>query len=88
MLDHAVVISVRPERLSVGRPGSANGVENRAPGTLQRRIFLGNIIRQYVALAPDLVVAAQSDVDDEPLTEGEPVEVTWRAANTILLPEA
>ena len=85
--NHPVVISVRPERLRVGRPGSANGAENRALGILQRRIFLGNIIRQYVVLGPDLVVAAQTDVDDEPLTEGEPVEVSWRADNTILLPE-
>jgi ABC-type Fe3+/spermidine/putrescine transport system ATPase subunit len=82
-----VVVSVRPERLSVGRPGSANGVENRLPGTLQRRIFLGNIVRQYVFLTPDLVIAAQADVDAETIAEGETVEVTWRADNTILLLE-
>ena len=84
---HAVVISVRPERLRVGRPGSATGLENRAPGVLQRRMFLGNIVRHYVTLGPDLVVAAQTDVDGEPLAEGDAVEVSWRAENTILLPE-
>jgi ABC-type Fe3+/spermidine/putrescine transport system ATPase subunit len=82
-----VIVSVRPERLRVGRPGSANGVENRLPGTLQRRIFLGNIVRQYVSLTPDLVIAAQADVDAETISEGEAVEVTWRADNTILLLE-
>jgi ABC-type Fe3+/spermidine/putrescine transport system ATPase subunit len=87
-VDHPVVVSVRPERLRVGRPGSANGIENRAPGILQRRIFLGNIVRQYVALAPDLIVAAQTDVDDDHFGAGEPVEVSWRAESTILLPEA
>jgi spermidine/putrescine transport system ATP-binding protein len=86
--DHPVVISVRPERLRVGRPGSANGAENRAPGRLERRIFLGNIIRQYVALGPEIVVAAQSDVDAPHLAEGDPVEVSWQADNTILLLEA
>ena len=85
--DHSVVISVRPERLRVGRPGSANGIENRVLGILQRRIFLGNIIRQYVVLGPDLVVAAQTDVDDELLAEGDAVEVSWRPENTILLSE-
>src|SRR5829696_5718847 len=85
--DHPVVISVRPERLRVGRPGAANGADNRALGTLQRRIFLGNIVRQFVVLGPDLVVAAQTDVDEEPLREGDQVEVSWRADNTILLPE-
>jgi ABC-type Fe3+/spermidine/putrescine transport system ATPase subunit len=85
--DLPVVISVRPERLRVGRPGAANGADNRALGTLQRRIFLGNIVRQFVVLGPDLVVAAQTDVDDEPLREGDQVEVSWRADNTILLPE-
>ncbi len=83
----SVVVSVRPERLRVGRPGSANGVENRVLGTLQRRIFLGNIVRQYVTLTPDLVIAAQTDVDAETIQEGEPVEVSWRADNTILLAE-
>jgi ABC-type Fe3+/spermidine/putrescine transport system ATPase subunit len=82
-----VIISVRPERLRVGRPGSANGTDNRALGTLQRRIYLGNIVRQFVVLGPELVVAAQTDVDDEPLREGDQVEVSWRADNTILLPE-
>jgi spermidine/putrescine transport system ATP-binding protein len=82
-----VIVSVRPERLRVGRPGAANGVENRVLGTLQRRIFLGNIVRQYVTLAPDLVIAAQTDIDAETIQEGEPVEVSWRADNTILLAE-
>ncbi len=82
-----VIISVRPERLRVTRPGAANGAENQLPGVLQRRIFLGNIVRQFVTIAPDLVVAAQSDVDDETLPVGEPVEVSWRAASTTLLPE-
>jgi ABC-type Fe3+/spermidine/putrescine transport system ATPase subunit len=86
-VDHSVVISVRPERLRVGRPGSANGIENRALGILQRRIFLGNIVRQYVVLGPDLVVAAQTDVDDDHLAAGDSVEVSWRADSTILLPE-
>jgi spermidine/putrescine transport system ATP-binding protein len=86
-VNHPVVISVRPERLRVGRPGSANGDENRVPGILQRRIFLGNIIRQYVALGPDIVVAAQTGVEDALLREGDPVEVSWRAENTMLLPE-
>jgi spermidine/putrescine transport system ATP-binding protein len=85
--DLPVVISVRPERLRVGRPGAANGADNRALGSLQRRIFLGNIVRQFVVLGPDLVVAAQTDVDDEPLQEGDQVEVSWRADTTILLPE-
>jgi spermidine/putrescine transport system ATP-binding protein len=82
-----VIVSVRPERLRVGRPGAANGVENRVLGTLQRRIFLGNIMHQYVTLAPDLVIAAQTDIDAETIQEGEPVEVSWRADNTILLAE-
>jgi spermidine/putrescine transport system ATP-binding protein len=86
--DHAVVISVRPERLRVHRPGAANGDENRASGTLQRRIFLGNVVRQYIVLGDGLVLAAQTDVDDEPLSEGDAVEVSWRAGNTILLPES
>jgi hypothetical protein len=62
-------------------------MENRAPGILQRRIFLGNIIRQHVVLGTDLIVVAQTDVDDDHFTPGEPVEVSWHADSTILLPE-
>jgi ABC-type Fe3+/spermidine/putrescine transport system ATPase subunit len=87
LIDQSVVVSVRPERLRVGLPGSANGVENVVPGVLKRRIFLGNLLRQFVEVAPDVVLAAQSEVDAVDVAEGTPVEVAWRAANTILLPE-
>jgi spermidine/putrescine transport system ATP-binding protein len=86
-VDHSVVISVRPERVRVNYPGAANGTENRALGILQRRIFLGNIVHQHVVLGPDLVVVAQTDVDDDHFEAGERVEVSWRAGSTILLPE-
>jgi spermidine/putrescine ABC transporter ATP-binding subunit len=82
-----VVVSIRPERLRLGPPGSANGAENRIRGMLQRRIFLGNVIREFVSLSPDLVVMAQRDVDTTALPPAAPVEVSWHAANTILLPD-
>jgi ABC-type Fe3+/spermidine/putrescine transport system ATPase subunit len=87
MPEQPVVVSIRPERLRVDRAGSANGVENRMTGTLARRIFLGNVIREFVTLAPDLVIMAQRDVDTESLPDGAAVEVSWRAENTILLAE-
>lgn len=85
--DAPVIVSIRPERLRVARAGAAGGSENQLPGVLQRRIFLGNIVRQYIAITPDLVIAAQTDVDAEPLPEGEPVDVSWRPNSTTLLPE-
>lgn len=83
-----VVVSVRPERLRLQEPGNANGArdENRVPGTVERRIFLGNVVREFVMLAPDLVVVAQRDVDTIALPPNAPVELTWRTENTILLP--
>lgn len=81
-----VVVSVRPERLRLHEPGHANGMENRVPGTIERRIFLGNVVREFVTLAPDLVVVAQRDVDTVALPPNAPVELTWRTENTILLP--
>jgi spermidine/putrescine transport system ATP-binding protein len=85
--DQTVVVSVRPERLRIGRAGSANGAENRVPGRLTRRVFLGNIRREFVTIGPELVLVAQRGVDAEPIPNGETVEVSWHAANTILLPD-
>ncbi|MBA3414583.1 MAG: TOBE domain-containing protein [Chloroflexia bacterium] len=80
-----VVVSVRPERLRVGRAGSLNGAENSLRGILHRRIFLGNIVREFVEVAPDLVLMAQGDVDSDPLPPGEPVDVVWRTSSSTLL---
>jgi spermidine/putrescine ABC transporter ATP-binding subunit len=83
-----VVVSVRPERLRIGAVGSANGSANRVLGRLERRIFLGNLIREFVTLAPDLVVMVQRGVDTASLPDGAPVEISWSPANTILLAES
>jgi spermidine/putrescine transport system ATP-binding protein len=82
-----VVVSVRPERLRIGPVGSANGAENRVVGRLGRRIFLGNVIREFVTLGPELVVMVQRGVDTASLPDNAPVEVSWQPANTILLAE-
>jgi spermidine/putrescine ABC transporter ATP-binding subunit len=82
-----VVVSVRPERLRIDPAGSANGSANRVPGRLERRIFLGNFIHEFVTLAPELVVMVQRDVDTASLPAGAAVDVSWSPPNTILLAE-
>ncbi len=83
----AVVVSIRPERLHFSQSGAPSAGANSVTGTLERSIFLGNVVRAFATLSPDLVVMSQRSVDAANLQPGEPVTVSWRPADTILLPD-
>jgi ABC-type Fe3+/spermidine/putrescine transport system ATPase subunit len=82
-----VVVSIRPERLHLSQDGMQPPGSNIVTGTLERSIFLGNVVRAFATLCPDLVVMSQRSVDAAHLQPGEPVTVSWRPEDTILLPE-
>ena len=83
----AVVVSIRPERLHFSQSGIPPAGHNLVTGTLERSIFLGNVVRTFATLCPDLVVMSQRSVDAASLQPGETVAVTWRPGDTILLPD-
>lgn len=82
-----VVVSIRPERLQFSQSGAHAAGSNMVPGTLERSIFLGNVVHAFAALGPDLVVMSQRSVDAAPLQPGEPIAVSWRPADAVLLPD-
>ena len=84
----AVVVSVRPQRILLQAEASPDGADNCLPGVVQRRIFLGNLVRWLVEVGPELVLTVESGADSTPFTEGESVYVTWRKDGSILLPES
>jgi spermidine/putrescine transport system ATP-binding protein len=81
------VVSVRPERIGIGVPGTVRDCDNRFTGRLVRRIFLGNLTRWIVELAPELVVTVESGVEGADLAERDEVEVAWQSGDSILLRE-
>lgn len=77
-------VSVRPQCVSIGRRVQA-AHENRFRGRLERRIFLGNLVRWYVEIGPDIVVTAEGAPEERPLEEGSELDVSWAREDSILL---
>jgi ABC-type Fe3+/spermidine/putrescine transport system ATPase subunit len=87
-LGQEVVVSVRPERLDVAEPGLGAPRENRFAGRVERRVFLGNLVRLLVEVAPGLVLTAESSAEAAPFGEREEVELAWpRDASIVLMQE-
>jgi spermidine/putrescine transport system ATP-binding protein len=82
-----VVVSVRPERLEIAPPGEAAAGENAFTGRVQRRIFLGHLMRRLVEIAPGVVLTVESAVDAATLGEGDDATVSWPRDAAIVLPE-
>jgi spermidine/putrescine transport system ATP-binding protein len=82
-----VVVSIRPERLHFSQSGVPVAGSNVVTGILERSIFLGNVVRAFATLCPDLVVMSQRSVDAANLVPGEPVTISWLPSDTILLPD-
>jgi spermidine/putrescine transport system ATP-binding protein len=80
-----VVVSVRPERIVLGP--QARGLANVFDGRIARRIFLGNLVRFLVELAPGVIVTVQALVDAADLAEGDEVVVGWERDSSIVLTE-
>jgi spermidine/putrescine transport system ATP-binding protein len=79
-----VSVSVRPQAVTIGENlGDAH--ENRFRGRLERRIFLGNLVRWYVEIDPGIVVTAEGPPEEPPLEEGSDLELSWRRDDSILL---
>ena len=78
-------IMVRPERvtLGTGAPGA-----NTVPGTVRETIFIGGVTKFYVTLAGGgtLFGTTLTSPGDRVPSAGEPVQVSWPADATILLP--
>jgi ABC-type Fe3+/spermidine/putrescine transport system ATPase subunit len=82
-----VVVSVRPERIAIGAAGAVLSAQNLFDGRIGRRIFLGNLVRFLVELAPGVVATVQASVEAAGLTEGDDVVVGWERDSSIVLTE-
>ncbi|MDO8187353.1 ABC transporter ATP-binding protein [Conexibacter sp. JD483] len=82
------IVSIRPERIALQRPGQAAGeAENGLPGTVERIVFLGNLVRAHVRVAEEVVLTAElSRAEADGIAEGERVLACFGAAATRVLP--
>jgi spermidine/putrescine transport system ATP-binding protein len=81
-------LSIRPEKVTIETHGTSG--DNRAPGMVERTVFLGSHTHIYVRLAAGPSVQAQvnGDLPGISLTQGTPVSVHLPAASLRLLPDA
>jgi len=82
------VVSIRPERIELRRAGEEAGAarENRLDGTLERIVFLGNLVRCHVRVGELVLTAELPRERAEAVAEGEPVLACFGAADTRVLP--
>jgi spermidine/putrescine transport system ATP-binding protein len=83
----SAVVSVRPQHISINDE-AGHGADNTVEGVVRRLIFLGNIVRGLVDVAPEVTLAAElSQWEARKLAEGDTVRLTWSREAGILLPE-
>jgi spermidine/putrescine transport system ATP-binding protein len=83
-----VTVSIRPQRMTIAsRDRQAGEPDNVLEGRVVRRIFLGNLVRWLVEVAPDIVLTVESGADHERLDEGDGVVISWRKQDSLLLEE-
>ncbi len=84
----AAVVSIRPERIALRQPDQPDGAcENSLAGTLERVVFLGNLVRCHVRVGEQLVLTAELPRGAaDAVSEGDAVLACFRAADTRALP--
>jgi putative spermidine/putrescine transport system ATP-binding protein len=86
--DTACAVLVRPEHLTLRRPGTQESLraDNSLPGTVKQVIYLGSACRIEVTLeAGRDVVVRTSGSAELGVAPGDRVEVEWAAAESVVL---
>jgi putative spermidine/putrescine transport system ATP-binding protein len=82
--------SIRPEKLTVARPGEATDGGMRAPGTVAEVVYAGPVTRFVVHLdaGTDLIALQQNGAGatEQELRRGDAVELHWRPEHVITVP--
>ena len=82
----SVVVSLRPERLSIGEDGE-DDADNALRGRVERMVFFGASRRYHVALDEGETVTVQTaPATGSEIPDGTVVTVRWSASDAVLLP--
>jgi ABC-type Fe3+/spermidine/putrescine transport system ATPase subunit len=85
--DRGATLAVRPESMSILKPGEPTGDRNAVEGTLQASSFVGNLRHYMVRLPGDLVALAEARGGEADLPAGAPVRLAWDVNAATILPE-
>jgi ABC-type Fe3+/spermidine/putrescine transport system ATPase subunit len=81
----SVVLAIRPERVRVVPPGTAEGRGHRA--VVAETIYVGGLRRYLILLdGGERLVAVEPNVGERGFAKGEKLEVTWRPDDTQVIP--
>ena len=80
-------ILVRPEHISVHRPGTAATTPqtNALRGRSREAIYLGAAVKDEVLLPDDTVIIARSQTEDRGFALGDAVDLHWHERHSVLL---
>jgi ABC-type Fe3+/spermidine/putrescine transport system ATPase subunit len=77
---------VRPERLRAGVPGLAPPEANHLSGVVRRIVYLGSARRLEVDVAAGISLCVREQTGTwSRVGEGDPVEVCWDPADSVVL---
>ena len=84
--DGEVTLAVRPEKLRIARagepePGGANGLA----GTVTSVLYAGSTVTYRVACGDVEVTVLEQNREAAPISQGEPVTVSWRPEHTVVV---
>jgi putative spermidine/putrescine transport system ATP-binding protein len=80
-----VAVSIRPERLAIAAHGD-EAADGLLRGVVARRVFLGNLVRWLVEVAPGVVITVEGRAGGEELDEGSTAFVLWPKEAALVLP--
>ncbi len=85
----AICVAVRPEKLTLAKPGQGLELPNRLSGRVRDVAYLGDACVYHVTLDSGKIVKATAPNvgrwDDQPFARDEAVTVGWAAAASILV---
>lgn len=80
-------VVIRPERLQVHAQRPALSAHNLLPGRIEDALFLGSAMEYLVRCGPHLLIARGAPPEPAPpFDSGQPVWVSWRIDDTMMLP--
>jgi spermidine/putrescine transport system ATP-binding protein len=79
-----VTVSVRPERLAIAGDGG-DTADSVLRGVVARRIFLGNLVRWLVEVAPGVIITVEGRAGGDEFAEGSRALVLWPKETAVVL---
>ncbi len=80
-----ITVAVRPERIEVRLRSGERGGENVLEATLAEAIFAGNSITYLATRGDQTIRVFAQNYGAEPIAAGSPVDLVWKAADTMVV---